>query len=139
MLAFAINSTIDSDHMFRRIHVYWAAYTAIFYFVDFVLFLAWACRMGGRPIYIGVYLMYGFVFGCMAGAIAYTFGIVFDIFSVRPRVIPVATLSQGGGSTAFAVVTYPIMVLRSWLYGSITGLLFYFGEKLSRRRYEHWQ
>lgn len=133
ILVATLNLVIEHDYLIRRIHVYYAPYLSIFYFVEFAFFVAWLYGMRDRKVRVVAFLMCGFVSGCAAGAIAYFFGISSDIFGVKPRVISHAAFNQTAMQIIFATATYPIIVLRSWLYGLLIGILLFLGERFSQR------
>ena len=123
-LAIVINLTIDYDYLIRRIHVYFAPYIYIFYFTELAFFIVWLYVTRIREVRIGTHLIYGLISGCASGAIAYLFGISIDIIGMKPRTTLYPALGQTVLQLIFMNTTYPIFVLRSWLYGFLIALLF---------------
>ncbi|RJG05288.1 hypothetical protein D3870_03985 [Noviherbaspirillum cavernae] len=129
-ITFALNVAIDGDYIDRRIHVYRSAYLGVFYFALFLMLAVYLYLKKIRAAMSWTCLLYGMGFGCMAGVIAYFLSITLDVFGVKNnKLLPDQMLLE----LVFQSFTFPLLVLRSWLYGLIAGLMLFQGWKIVQR------
>lgn len=124
----------DSQHMTRRIYVYYPAYLTFYFFTIFLLFTN---HLRSPEALIGKLwkcIGYGMIYGFLAGIVGYFFGIAMDIFDAKKQSLFFTHLSQNPIEYITVILIYPMVVLKSWLYGGLVGLSMFFLFRFFRVR-----
>lgn len=121
-----LHLVLDSQYFIRRVSVYYPAYLALYFLSLFILF---AIHLRFSETLIGKfwkYIGYGIIYGFLAGLISYFFGIAADIFNIKQRNPFFNHFVEAPKEYLMVILTYPMVFLKSWLYGGIVGLSMFF-------------
>ena len=122
----------DSQYMVRKIYDYYPAYFSIFIFTIFIFFVINLRSPEALIFNIWKCIGYGALYGYLAGILGYLFAMTVDIFAVKQHSDSFFThFAQSPFEYLAVILSYPAIVLKSWLYGGLVGLSMFFLFRLS--------
>ena len=126
VIILGVHLATDRQYMIRRVYDYYSSYLVIFIFFLFIFF-AIHLRISGSQFYkFWKCTGWGGVYGCLAGIIGYFLGIATDIFMVKQHSTSfLFQFSHNPFEYLMLICTYPIVALKSWMYGGLIGLVMF--------------